>query len=916
MGKDILDQLNKSARLGRQSEQMFNQELHDLYKIIEHIAKEDENGNPEGIGEETPRHGALWLKKNGMGGAKELFYYDSSEEKWIPVFDNILNITRNITAPITMTNHVEGELRLCNDHLMYYTQGEWRPVRAKEALENNPQLAFFKDFDIISPLSRATDLTEQRDFITPQADTNKIFIDGLLTGRYRAQNDISIRMDKEINTSEIEISSVHVNPSRLRNVKTRLFKIERPGEKRLEQIRINPTLSEFYGIKKEDIIDGNIYAGTLLIPENKVCDPETEKTQVRHDYFNASNNENDGIILEEHVSEQYEYIFSVEYEFGWYRRNGYSCKEFRLLTDSDYRKIINYRKPSGLFAQSLHMEKDSYDYDEIDNVIELPGSNGLSVRLLTTPEGFYGETGIVQKCDSNNIGYVIPYYKYNKPLLFVNGLALKESDETLGEYEIINNELQIYQARTGMVYTIIETDISDDGENHAEQIRTLIDQENNSLEVDFIDEGIVVFLDGFLISEDLDVYTIDGNTVTFEGVTEKQTCMIFSKEKFPKEEGQFIDDIVFPVKKMDYTQLFIGEKGKKKLLISKENIQSIEISHHDAPIKNEILFDLKEDTFKIYEPDSPEEGKWQEYENVFLKESILLYDSGTSHIFVDKRLKGKNIGAFMYNFATTIENRVIINSIFKPETSEEKTIILPFGHKYSNNKNSMTLFINGIRQMHSEDFEIEEDNKDISGKIKLPEIGEEPHTITYMIEPLNRNMNEACKRIFLEERPGAPKGYFYSKDGQEIYPGFLNIYIDGIRQSHEKFSLIDNKTIALVESSYLGYEVQEVLAELRDDPMYREYVFNKEIKEGPIKNHYYISFEEDELPKEIFDSQDRVKIFIDGLFVGDQYWVNNESKQIIFKNFETVKGLSGYYLKDLPEKEKYTNHAEIIIEWR
>ena len=136
---------DRKFNVGRQSEQLYNEELHKIYESIKHLLDIPDNKHAV---PEAKLDGSLWLDRN----KNELKTYQKASNEWIPIFKNKFQIVDQITNVLPPDNPVVGQLWLYNDVLMYFNGSEWKPVKALEQDGSQFNISIFENFILASPL--------------------------------------------------------------------------------------------------------------------------------------------------------------------------------------------------------------------------------------------------------------------------------------------------------------------------------------------------------------------------------------------------------------------------------------------------------------------------------------------------------------------------------------------------------------------------------------------------------------------------------------------------------------------------------------------------------------------------------------------------------------------------------------------
>lgn len=227
--------------------------------------------------------------------------------------------------------------------------------------------------------------------------------------------------------------------------------------------------------------------------------------------------------------------------------------------------------------------------------------------------------------------------------------------------------------------------------------------------------------------------------------------------------------------------------------------------------------------------------------------------------------------------------------------------------KYMLNIGSLSVYVNGVRQ---QDIVEISDNK---FAIPWPVKG----IVTYVIEfPEHGNVTVAKREILGAEKALNGLINVYHTD-ISLYPGKPVVYINGIRQPHDSFAIIDahtimflSKKVRLIGNSYnysdenvLDYDNKhaiihhpfddKILIEIFQEHKWQE----KHFELGRTGDNFVIPLKKYDLPSEITSSKDELKIFIDGLFFGlknlDGYQKNRYSEILTITRPDVIALLTG-----------------------
>lgn len=239
------------------------------------------------------------------------------------------------------------------------------------------------------------------------------------------------------------------------------------------------------------------------------------------------------------------------------------------------------------------------------------------------------------------------------------------------------------------------------------------------------------------------------------------------------------------------------------------------------------------------------------------------------------------IRTYAFNMANAIEHPLAINSV---DVQESDTVQVSGQYLYG--ANTLRVWCNGVRQYPNTAPEGEPLNgiqESIDGKsFKLPEVF--TGKVTYVIELPENNQSQACSMEVLGEG-NILSGYINMyHTTQPMFPGRVTVYVNGIRQPADAFTVFDNYTLLIngdtpligsttnfpTERTLVGDKIYErhhsvadkILVEVRQD--------DRQEKTIKLSGHptYEISVDKYNLPIDILEASDEIMIFADGLYYG------------------------------------------------
>jgi hypothetical protein len=137
------------------------------------------------------------------------------------------------------------------------------------------------------------------------------------------------------------------------------------------------------------------------------------------------------------------------------------------------------------------------------------------------------------------------------------------------------------------------------------------------------------------------------------------------------------------------------------------------------------------------------------------------------------------------------------------------------------------------------------------------------------------------------------------RTSKSLYPGRVTVYVSGLRQPRNSFSIVDNNTILFKDQNTILNIQDKILIEVRQEFRRKERTFNFE-----SLDHFNIFRNEYDLALDILESRDEILIFINGTFAGlkeNLGYIKNEDLNAITITNESYKDIK---------------NKKITLEWR
>lgn len=312
-----------------------------------------------------------------------------------------------------------------------------------------------------------------------------------------------------------------------------------------------------------------------------------------------------------------------------------------------------------------------------------------------------------------------------------------------------------------------------------------------------------------------------------------------------------------------------------------------------------------------------------------------------------------NIQTYAFNTANSIEHPLTVKTMDVVDKD-----VIEISGQYIYGANTLRVWCNGIRQYPNtakEDMVPNGIVESLDGKsFTLPE--KFTGKITYIIELPENNQSTACSMEVLDEQNILPGYVNMYKTKKPMFPGRVTLYVNGIRQPADAFTVFDNYTLLINDDTALignsqNYPEETVLAggskhtlthsvadkllvEVRQDDRQEVTV---QLEGHPI---YDLDVEKLGISTDILEAADEIMIFSDGLYFGPTlngseidggYIINRARGCITIRQDEILESINTddeyLYLKAHPyenivylkrhNNEPYERYnAKLTLEWR
>lgn len=837
-----IDKENNELKTYDKKNQRWKPLFEDKFRVFDEMTSE--------MTPQNPVKGQFWLFN------EVLMYYDGSG--WKPVqtlehSDSQFNISSFEDFVLVSPLNKIGSTVVDDEEIERYIENEKKYFQGKLDYDTNSSItknnesyridqATKDNTQVLKPL----ELTGSRQYLVPNIGVDRVFVDDKLDLNYDIKNKTCItypksymlRKDSSGHTVKRIPSLVHINPGKISSITKRLVKIDR----RNPRIGISAVDTEFYGYRKGEV------GGHFLIPVqdgasgSQIDETEgyatihTDEDKVTGDYRILS----DSIYLMHDASETYDYILAVTFDFSWIKSTG----QMRLGTNKSNKTsyyIPGAMSPLDIFVQGYNLEEPYYEADKLNNVLTIDdNTTDMEVSLLHSVKH---EFGFVNQVDLEGRAIIHPYNHYKQPLIFVNGEALHPM---LADVEIAEdkNEIRVGGGKLDMCWSIIELE-NDDGfcmyadsglvqstYNAADGAEPAIIYNTDQIPDKAYNEpgNVVVFVDGLLIrKEDVHIRMSEGTNryILIDGLQRNQEYILL----WDKNENFYGDLDVHPATAIgSFNESLVYKNGlllcnDTAFIMRSHSPESLIDSAANGEVKqfmNESHYEngkyVVVSSFKKFNSYTK---TWEEDTNKELEHDLVGYKDGNGNqvygiansytnaitaisYLVPINNKTDQIKLYCFNYASSTETPITIGNI---SADNEQEFEIADKKGYLVGTNSLAVWVNGVRQ-----YEVEEQTGGMTFALPEPVTG----TVTYTIQKPGKGETMTARRIVLNDSnvvPGCANIYTTkdlskedlkgsaSKTDVPLYPGRVAIYIDGIRQPKEAFTIIDNYTFYINDSS-------------------------------------------------------------------------------------------------------------------
>lgn len=902
--------INRSFRSGKQSEQLMNEDMFNMYQMTRYLSAEDMPSVDNG---DVIADGALWLSRSD----NYLYKYNAATEMFEKLYADELQRQYMMYSPEPPKNPEYGSVWINNGMMMWFDGDDWTP--ASNPTDGTWNSGIREEF-------RKINLTEA-DISDDSGSTVKYLVS---PGRYRVYykgkhvdyvTGNHIYISKSIYEEGHHPTIIHIDERRLMKVQRYIIAIDSMADR----IDIDLTNRELFGFRTRDMF------GRSLM---------NQKSNVTYDYRNTER----GIELSSSAMAEFDFIYVVEYVFGAKKAKG-AATYGDLGLEEIYSQAYRFEEAL-VFANGFAVGDDAYEVSpngliKFNDEDLVPQNDAYDIEILSTRISEHGQI----LASNGEYGFIRPRNHFENPLYFVNGILVADEDIIIDEERGL---IMVLNAIPGMHYLIVDminrADFLKSGytQNGFIDISDVYNEIRQQDDLLIFVSGMIVpkaylsinhdhkIIDGGFIPEGLDYYILrdlrgrnykkSAAGVVGDFVMGKKEALVFIDGHLITPMNQlYVRGSNRSIKGKFHGQLRIFVEGEEekpltwnRYLNKWEDIHAIEIT------------DI-ENTFNGYSQ-SGADSVYSAYGQISITAPISIHSRAKcySYVLADELIMNRYIGTVNAEDGT-----------LDPDTG---ILYLELMMDYVPKKNNLQVYYNGIRLYDRNDFTqnylyelyegmgvVEHESGEVIGVY-----GIEEGTLTYVIElPPEDNMimpredtsyeeymayydmiynTKSCERELLTKADMVTSNPGLYKTTKPLYPGTVVMYIDGIRQPRDAYTIVDNYRLKLKdrfvptghmdeyltdqngeEVPYMPVHDSIILIEVRQTDLAHEDVVRETVGveqlNTKLASEIEFSKEEHKLDKDLFRGLNTILIYINGLFYGLKenvhYVVHEDSERII-----------------------------------
>lgn len=574
-----------------------------------------------------------------------------------------------------------------------------------------------------------------------------------------------------------------------------------------------------------------------------------------------------GIILSNYIKQDYDYILAITYVFGETTGRGILTKTSFDITDSSQIIIGSINDPLLVFAQGHYLvQQNNYTYNQETGLLTLLFPEELDIGVLTFPRY---ESGVILEKDSRGYGLITLQKSMVKPLVFVYGEAMQQ----LTDYEKDGNMIYVPNAEIDMSYAVVDCVDADGDSMYIDDGPMLYDQKRDMYYVpttsNFDNANAVLFVNGLLIASS-DIEPDSGKIYVYNRADVNMNYVLLKDNKQrllhsdTKESNNFATQIG-----ADQALLYVD--GNILGDIEAFGVKHLPTTGYQREIKGTLTYDTKlgyvVKSWYIYTG-----NEWQPIDNPLIDEELktllcdYILENKTVHFTKINGIRNKRCIGWLYKYDEYIEYPLLYYSLKMRDEIRFQT--LP-AHGYKINQNTLSVYIDGYRQypqmINFEGGVKEIDEHTFEILSPMPEA-----TLDYIIEMPETGEAKSCTSEILTSND------IYNqtlKTNVPLLPGFIDLFIDGIRQPYTSFEVVDTYSIVIKNFVKDPRYQNLILLEVRKD-----FSLKEAVREIDRDGQTTFSCVDD--MRTLLSTKDFVKVYVNGVYVSDEYVIAREQGTI------------------------------------
>lgn len=583
-----------------------------------------------------------------------------------------------------------------------------------------------------------------------------------------------------------------------------------------------------------------------------------------------------GIFLSNYIMSSYDYILAVTYVFGETTGRGVLTKMSFDITDTSQIIVGHIHDPLLVFAQGHYLtEENNYYYDIDSGLLTLLFPEKIDVGVLTFPRY---EGGYILEKSHDDYGIVVLQKNMIHPLVFIYGENLQQ----LADYTQDGNIIYVKDAEIDMSYAVVDC-VDAYGDSMFVSEGTLSYDSDKQLyyvptTLNFDHIKPILFINGLLINAS-DLFWEENKLYVYNRAETTMHYILLKDDK-----GRFIHSDIKEANTYALTatadQTLMYVDGNIVGDMEAFGVKHLPHTGYQREIKGTMYYDTRKgylvEDWYMYVGNEwmllDNEKKVTELNNL-LCDYIL--ENKAVHFNDISSIRNKRCTAWLYKYDESIEYPLLHHYYTMPyDTVQYET--LPT-HYYKLNQNALSVYIDGYRQ-YPEKINFPNGVKEIDGhhfEISQPIAGS---MLDYIIELPENGEAKSCMSEVLTSDDVYNQTL---KTSVPLLPGFIDLFIDGIRQPKESFEVVDRYSIVLHQFVKDPRYQNVFLLEVRHDYALKEAT-------RVIERDGQTSFICADEMRSLMSSKDFIKIYVNGVYVADDYIIVREQALITIPRLDEL----------------------------